>query len=71
MDPGKKLIEGFLFGWLFIFLPVYVGKTPEKSAKSQIFGHLEILSTVFTLRGSIELVHGFTGDLLIQVFYIF
>ena len=54
VDPCEKLIEGFLSGWLFILIPVYVGKTPEEGFIPQFLCHGQICCTVNSLRRPVE-----------------
>lgn len=49
MDASQKFFECFLFGRLFILVPVYIGEAPEKCAVSHVFCHLQIGFTVFSL----------------------
>ena len=40
MDASKQLFKGLFFCWLFVLIPVYIGKTPEKGLdvyKRQVF----------------------------------
>ena len=69
VDPCEKLIEGFLSGWLFILIPVYVGKTPEEGFIPQFLCHGQICCTVNSLRRPVEFRHGFSGRFFIQIFH--
>ncbi len=69
VDPFQKLIEGFLFGRLFVLVPVYVGKAPEEGFIPKLLCHRQICCAVNSLRRPVEFRHGFSGRFFIQIFH--
>lgn len=66
MNAAGQLFKSFLMGRLLILIPVYIGETPEKGLISEIFCHLQIVCTVFSLWRTVKRNHFLTGDLLVE-----
>ena len=67
VDASQKFFEGFLFGRLFILVPVYIGEAPEKCAVSHVFCHLQIGFTILSLGRTIVFFNGLSGGLSKQL----
>jgi len=70
VDSSDKFAECLLFCGLLILIPVYIGKTPEKSLISQFLRHFLLAFTVFALGWTIELGHGLSGSFCVEVFQL-
>ena len=70
MDTSQQFVKCFFMRRLVVLIPVDIGKAPEEGVISHILCHLKIVDTVFSLRRAVILGHGFSGDLLIEVFYV-
>lgn len=66
MNASGQLFESLLVGRLLILVPVYIGKTPEKSLIAEIFCHLQVLRAVFSLRRPVKFHHFLAGGLLVK-----
>ena len=71
MNPFRQFCNSFLWIWLVILVPVYIGKAPEKCVISQFSGHRQILCTVDALWGAVKFCHFFSGGFLIKNLHIF
>lgn len=70
MNPFRQFCNSFLWIWLVILLPVYIGKAPEKCVISQFSGHRQILCTVDALWGAVKFCHFFSCNFPVNFFYI-